>query len=317
MAEQIWFGTEGDANYPSHFEWLPCPRPGMQRSRHTRVVGSNLDNGGYAQSAPTGSSLGYTLDVIGEAHGLGGIDLYNQYATGFYGTGRFYFADPMEFDNNLFPAHWAAPGLAEQGYPSIGTYDYNGPLPVTYSATNTTAVTSFNAPTRSVTYSNLTVNTPNMTRDGGPFPRAAYTIIPVPPGYELRVGFSGAQTGTARVQYSSSMSTGFTALTPIAVTTGNQMNTTLATPASGFYVFTLQGGTTTGSTLTINSMMAQLWPTGTSPATTPMFIAGGGHSGLAFTDDARVETYNFMDRDRAVHYKGLSTELRETGAWSY
>jgi hypothetical protein len=39
--------------------------------------------------------------------------------------------------------------------------------------------------------------------------------------------------------------------------------------------------------------------------------AGEGHSGLVFDDDAIVENYGYLYPPR----KGLSTTLREVGAW--
>jgi hypothetical protein len=57
-------------------------------------------------------------------------------------------------------------------------------------------------------------------------------------------------------------------------------------------------------------MMAQLWPTGFTPplsTTGGNFIAGQGHRGLKFADDAVVESYVMVNR----HLKGLSTTLVE------
>lgn len=67
------------------------------------------------------------------------------------------------------------------------------------------------------------------------------------------------------------------------------------------------------STITLSSMMAQLWPIGVTPVTTGNFIEGKGHRGLKFADTATTESYVLVDPNRniPVHYKGLSTTLVE------
>lgn len=65
-----------------------------------------------------------------------------------------------------------------------------------------------------------------------------------------------------------------------------------------------------------SSMMAQLWPIGTTPILTGSFIKGKGNSGCRFDEDMMPMTYFLRDNTgRDVHLTGLSATLRETGAW--
>lgn len=65
------------------------------------------------------------------------------------------------------------------------------------------------------------------------------------------------------------------------------------------------------STLSITSMMAQLYTTGTTPTLPTNHYQGEGSTGLMFADDAIVETYSYMFPPR----KGIATTLVEVGAW--
>lgn len=65
------------------------------------------------------------------------------------------------------------------------------------------------------------------------------------------------------------------------------------------------------STLSITSMMAQLYKTGTTPTLPTDHYQGEGSTGLMFADDAIVENYSYMYPPR----KGIATTLVEVGAW--
>jgi hypothetical protein len=65
------------------------------------------------------------------------------------------------------------------------------------------------------------------------------------------------------------------------------------------------------STVSITSMMAQLYKTGSTPTLPTAHYTGEGSTGLMFTDDAIVETYSYMYPPR----KGIATTLVEVEAW--
>lgn len=150
----------------------------------------------------------------------------------------------------------------------------------------------------------------------GPGSNVPYALIPIPPGYRLHIGWTGALTGTAEVVVEgwnaplSKQST--TVMTPLSSSGATRMNTTVdSVDYAKVYV---RRTTTAASTLNITSMMAQLWPTTVTPALTGNFIEGKGHRGLKFGDDAISETYAMVDPYRpggVAHLKGLSTTLIE------
>lgn len=326
MADQnIWFGTEGDTQYPPRFEWLPCPKAGMTATRNQWKNGLTLDSGGYAQTSAPDWHLSYEIEVFGEAQYLQGLDVYNRYASGMYGNGKMYFANPMEYSTNLFPSNWASPGMMEKGWasisaiagPAFGFVEPNFSPQATYTNADTASVAANGIPDRSVTVTGLTTGNNFISlRNNTGYPRVPYCIIPVPPGYNLSVGWTGSVvSGTGAVRYSSTPTGTGVALTPIAETSSTRLNTILTTPSSGYYAFWLDSGATSTSSISINNLMAQLYPA-TDPLPNPLrFIPGMGHTGLVFNDDARTESYSYLDGQR--HLKGMSTSLSEVGAWTF
>lgn len=144
-----------------------------------------------------------------------------------------------------------------------------------------------------------------------------YALIPIPPGYTLWLGASGSATGTAVVRVHAFNSPGNPAspalsntLTLLSSTGAVRLNASYSGSSYQYVKVFLQRTSSVASTITLSAMMAQLWPTGYTPplsTTGGNFIAGQGHRGLKFADDAIVESYVMANR----HLKGLSTTLIE------
>ncbi len=154
----------------------------------------------------------------------------------------------------------------------------------------------------------------------GTYGDVPYAIIPIPPTHTLHMGITGSATGTARVLVQL-FNTPADEAVPVLTTTVTLLSSTGSTRlnhswSGASYQFAkvyINRSSDVASTITLSSMMAQLWPTGVSPALTGNFIAGQGHRGLKFADDATVESYVIVDPNRnvPVHYKGMSTRLVE------
>lgn len=291
----IWFGIPGQ-----HMQWCPAPLAGAQASNINFVESMAFENGGADVSRSKQYRKQYNFSFTGLTEELDGINVYNKFASGFYGDGLFYFADPYAFETNLFPAAWASPGLIEQGWENI--YD------TTPTFANTSS-NSYNQPLRKATWT--------VTSTAGAVPTTAngVAIIPIPPTHTLNIGASGAKTGTAvvRVVPINTDGTDATAvdLTLLTDTSSTRMNATFAGSSYQAVKVYITRTSSTGSTITLTSLMARLIETGKSLTLTGSHAPGEGHSGLEFLDDARVETYTYMFPPR----KGLSTNLLEVGAW--
>ena len=149
------------------------------------------------------------------------------------------------------------------------------------------------------------------------FGNIPYALIPIPEGYTLHVGYSGSTTGTAQLVvegYNTGViSTGVNVLTPLPVTGAQRMNFSISSTTADYVKIYVRRTSNVASTITLNSIMAQLWPTGVSPNLNGNHIEGKGHRGLKFTDTPTVESYVLFDpyQTQTVHYKGMSTTLIE------
>jgi hypothetical protein len=294
-SKQIWLGIP-----TKRMQWVPAPLADAQSSNVGFLESIEFDNGGTDVERSSAYRKVYNFEFNAPLKGSEKLNVFNKFASGFYGDGLIYFADPFIFESNLFPAHWASPGLLEQGWPEIYTTD----------ATFTdTASNSYLQPPRTANWSfsagASTVPTP---------PYGSVTIA-VPEGYTLHFGYSGAVTGNGRVYYQTIAADGTigasTAITALSATSATRLNTTVASTSAVAVRFFIGATGAGAATVAITSMMAQLWPTGSSPTLTGEHIPGEGHTGLVFADAARPETYVYIDPPR----KALSTSLVEVGAW--
>jgi len=303
LSNQMWFGTT------QKMQLVRVPSQGMKRSRVGYSASHQLENGGMFiyEAAPT-KHLEYKIDFgIYEATGSGGLDIYAHYAQGFYGNGPFYFADPMYYDVNLFSYMWSAPGMSPRPYTLSGI-----------GGVVATAANTVNQPSNSMTtyISDSVANNVFDTTYYNP------TIIPIPPGYTLWLGWSGSVNLNGAIRMESWVSGATTAaasanLTPLSVTGTTRLNTSVASTSAEYVkIGYARSATGTGANVTVTSMMAQLWPTGVTPTLTGNFIPGEGNNGCKFLDGAVEEEYIMRDnQSRNVHLKGLSFSLAEVGSW--
>ena len=299
----IWFGTT------QKFQWLPMPSSGAQVVSARYSESGVYENGGGWVDRSNGSHRVYAFDFgVREASYYGGLDLYEKYASGFYGTGLIHWADPAEFALNLCPPQWASPTLVlnNNSWHHIGTYASDA----------ATATNSYDQPARTITYS---VNSSTEVY-GRTSSRLSFTI-PIPPTHKLVFGWSGARSnanvGIGYTTYLDGIATDVaTPIAPLANTGPWRLSTTLSGASYDAVRFYLKG-TSTPQTVSVTSMMAQLVPIA---ATADLMggqggnhIIGRGSTGCRFDDDAATESYIAFDTTR--HLKGLSTSLRETGGW--
>lgn len=303
LSNQMWFGTT------QKMQLVRVPSQGMQRTRQGYSSSHQLENGGYYVYEPSMvKHLEYKMDFgIYEATAAGGLDIYAQYAQGFYGSGPFYFADPMYYDVNIFSYQWSAPGMSPRMYSLSSS-----------GGTVATAANTVNQPINSMqTY--VADSVANNTYDTSVYNP---TIIPIPPGYTLWLGWSGSASANGVIRMESWVSgaaspAASSNLTALSVTGTTRLNTSVASTSAEFVkIGYARSATGTGANVTVASMMAQLWPTGVSPTLTGNFIPGEGNNGCKFDGGAVEETYVMRDnQNRNVHLKGLSFSLLEVGSW--
>jgi hypothetical protein len=292
---QIWFGIPG-----TKMQLCPAPLINSQVSNVGYVETIVFENGGADVTRSAQYRKQYQFQISGLFDEVDGIGVYNKYASGFYGDGLIYFADPYTFETNMFSAGWASPGLIEQGWENI--YD------TVPTFANTTA-NIYNQPPRTATWAvTSSANAVPTTNNGTQY-------IVIPPTYTLNIGVTGSATGTAvvRVVPINTDGTNATAvdLTLIGATSATRMNATFAGSSYQAVKVYITRTSTSSSTISITSMMARMVETGASLTLTGDHMPGDGHTGLSFADDARVENYVYINPPR----KAMNTTLLEVGAW--
>jgi hypothetical protein len=205
----MWFGTVDGVS--AKVQWVPLPAVGMQANRAGWSDEVGFENGGANIASSTGHHRSYEMEFPVQENI--DLDLFADYSTGLYGTGRLYFVDRMIMDQNLLAPQWGAPmtcGLG--GFPHIGTYVSQA----------TTAVNTFGQPKLTNTYK-LSKASYTIPTD----PAQSSMVIPIPPTHALWWGWSGTRTGTGVLTMAAHrISDGVMVYfdqTPLAVTSSSQM----------------------------------------------------------------------------------------------
>jgi hypothetical protein len=291
MANQMWMGIP-----TRHMQWVPCPTIDSTITRKRYVERIQFENGGGDARRSPAYQMEYNFNVSGPANEFEGIDAFNKFASGYYGGDLMYVAHPAIFEANMLSAAWASPGLIEAGWPNIYV---NEP------AFGSTGANSYGQPLRTAVFN--VDSTPNLATK-------TFTI-PIPPTHTLHFGVSGTRTGDAVVKFrpinadgSFATTSNATLLDPAAST---RMNTTFSGGTYRAVQVYITRTAATVSTISITSMMAQLYKTSVTPTLPTSHIMGAGSTGMMFADDAIVETYSYMYPPR----KGISTTLVEVEAW--
>jgi hypothetical protein len=292
MANQMWMGIP-----TRHMQWVPCPTIDSTISRKRYLERIQFQNGGGDARRSPAYQMEYNFNVSGPAHEFEGIDAFNKFASGYYGDGLMYVAHPAIFEANMFSAAWASPGLIEAGWPNIYV---NEP------AFGSTEYNEYGQPLRTAVFN--VDSTPDV-------PTKTFTI-PIPPTHTLHLGVSGTKTGSAvikvnKIPAEGSAATGPSTLTLISPTSATRMNTTFSGEEYQAVQVYITRTAATVSTISLTSMMAQLYKTSVTPTLPTSHIMGAGSTGMMFADDAIVETYSYMYPPR----KGISTTLVEVEAW--
>lgn len=288
---KLWFGIPG-----VHMQWVPCPSIDSTITRNRYIERMQFENGGGDARRSAQYQMQYNFNFSGPAHEVDGIDVFNKFASGFYGDGFIYLAHPANFETNMFPAAWATPALIEQGWANIASSTPS------FAATN---VTSYGQPQRTATW--------NITDQAGTYTKS--TIIVIPPTHSLHLGVSGIATGAGVVRVRP-INTNNTYATPqdltlLSKSSATRMNASFAGSSYQAVEIYITRSDEVASTVSITSMMAQLHQSGGTPALTNTHYQGEGSTGLMFADDAIVETYIYM----YPPLKGISTTLVEVEAW--
>lgn len=301
-SKKIWFGIPG-----THMQLVPAPKAGVGAPRSGYYEGNTAENGRRYSRRSKQTHVQFEMDFYGDANGLTGVNVFNKFASGFYdadllsyGTkygNLIYLEDVMAAQENVMAPEYASPGLIEQGWRNI------------YSVTPTFSATSANSygqPLRKATWA--------ITTAANAVPDMPYRmVVVIPPDKTLHIGASGAATGTAVLRVRPILANNsydtVVDLTLLTDTSATRMNASFSGATYQAVEIYITRTSSASSTLTLTSILAQIWKTTITPTLTGSHQAGQGHHGLRFADDAIPVTYEFITGVK----KGLSTVLEEVG----
>lgn len=284
VSSQMWFGTR------DYMQWIKPPQVGMPASKEGFAVQAQYLNGGAYVRRSTAAHKEYQMSWNMVSADV--AQMVSDYADRVYGTGAIYWVDPFNMERNMLPQWWATPS---QGVDD-GIALNNGVRP----SSVVTPANLLGYPSASAAYAVTTgVTTPSIW-------------VPVPPGYTLWFGAHGtASGGNVTVTPTTGPTTlgTATALTLLPVTSSTRVN----------YSIDSNNGANTGAliqlagngSITLSGVMAQCWPTGTTPPT-GNFISGLGHSGCQFKDQPQVTPYSAVLNGGRW---GVTADFIETQGW--
>lgn len=292
----LWFGNT------TKFVAAPVPDLPFDASPLGYSETFQSESGGMFAQTSQGEAKAYQFNFsIGSAAAIG---LYRRFKVGSFGSGLVNFANPFAFESNLFSPAWAEPGLID-GFFS----DWPNIFDVAPSFSDVSA-NVYDQPLRKATWSIF------QAANTAPSNQSSTFIIPIPPTHTLHLGCSGSVTGTAvahveAVNIAAGTSTGSN-LTLLTDTASTRLNASFSGASYDYVAVDFRRTSSAASTLTITSMLAQLWPTGVSPTLTGNHRPGDGHTGLMFTSSAGLQHRLMSDGE---NFNSGSFALTEVGAW--
>jgi len=278
MSSQVYFGN---ATYQT---WIKAPASGMQAgSVNWSSNGTTLDGRGFVRRSK-GSHREFGMSWIGSLDNVSGsLQIVKDFADGLYGAGPFFWNDPYAVKQNILPPHFAAPALAESGWPALST---------TITPTYTAATVANGFPPKYATY----------TTTGASASTRKVTII-IPQGYTFHFGWhgpaSGSTTGIRLVPYLRSTGLADTALNPAKITVGGTSPTNQTVSGTTYSHVEIYFAVSSASTVRITAMMGQILPDGVSVANSG-FISGKGTTDLDFAGSPTMEYYSANVNDGQV-----------------
>lgn len=302
MGQQMWFGTEG------RMRWVDVPMSGADVSPQGYSMGGILQNGGGYQETSFGSHKQYIF-AWSAASSRRAAGIMQSYARGTFGRGLLYFIDPLTYDTNILPAHWADPSsAADSEAPALIR---SRRLKLTTALTSNPDVNDL--PSRTAVY--------DMGGAAVGFPGEQDSLfIPVPPGSTLRIGAFYEATGSAGI-FAAPVDAIGTAGAPVRLTelAGDAQNIIPDEILPGALGVRLWIGKTAegAATLSITAMVARILSSHIATVDSHKrfgpWVEGDGHSGCRPSGKPTKILYNGVDGGQV----GYALTLREVGAWEY
>lgn len=280
----VYFGND------TYQTWIKAPRTGMRASSaNFQNQGTLLSGRGYIKRSGA-SHRRFEMSWLGsmnEADTERSLQTVKDYFDGLYGDGPFFWNDPFAMGSNMFSPAWAAPAM------SIDS-DWYAICPDDVGITKSKVLTSTIADLVGNNTQGYPMYAAKYEAPGNPNAQSDRFTFHVPDGYTLWIGLHGhhGTTGKAFIQsYKNGTAATPAELTPLGVNVANRFSTSVSSTVGDKVEFYIAKVAPSPCTFHIVGLMAQLLPTGQSPATGP-FISGRGNTGIEFASAVDIEYYS-------------------------
>ncbi len=301
MSRKVYFGNDIKQT------WIVAPQSGMTASSMGWTSENLLLNGEMSVKRSKGSHRRFEASWLGSLNDPAienSLHTVKDFADGIYGDGPYFWNDPYALATNMFAPAWATPFIGiDFDWSSV----FNTNVDVTQETVTTASISGLvgsNTQEYPATTAKFTVSSPDV------FISRVQTFY-IPEGYTLWLGAHGsidANGGVFATPYDAAGVAGLDVqLTTLGVGTTTRVNTSFAsTSARKVEVYFAKTGVTE-TVMHLTGMIAQLLPTGTTPAT-GAFISGRGTTALEFATSPEIEYYSAAINNGQV---GMSATLIE------
>lgn len=240
--QQMWFGTI------NRMRWVPVPLRGANMSPIGWNEGGTLLNGGGYEDHSIGSHKEYMFEWR-DTSSREAAQVMKSYRDGTFGRGLLYFIDPLIYDRNILPAHWADPSMGiDNGARSL------------VAGIHPTGITTVDGdaqdlPVTSAVYDLATI-------DEGYRGEYESVFIPIPPDMTLLLGSQHSATGSGAILVAVADADGTVGTEEALVPLGNDSTVMVNSSVTGEYGVRIWVGKTApgAATVTIAAMTARLVP---------------------------------------------------------
>lgn len=286
--------------------WINAPQSGMTASSAGWINETQLLNGQTNIKRSQGSHRRFDMSWLGSLNAPAledSLHTIKDFADGLYGTGPFFWNDPYATKSNMFPPAWSAPAL------SIGT-DWEAICPDDVGITKSVVTTASISALVGNNTSGYPLNAAKFVAPGSPNAESTRFRFFIPEGYVLWLGVHGHH-GTTGAAFGQAFKNGVAGtpvnITPLGVNTTSRVNVSFSSTAADYVEFYLAKVAPSPCTFYVVGLIAQVLPTGQSPAA-GNFVMGRGTTGLEFATFPEIEYYSANINDGQV---GMSVTLAE------
>lgn len=269
MSCDMWFGTK------EYAQWIRTPNSGADMSPHGwDSSGTYVNGGGFAlTSRNTHNQYSFAWPSTSSRESA---NLMRSFYEGAFGRGKYFFIDPLLYDQNVLPARLANPSV---------TSGYEGPFLIP--RVNPTLVSAGAPGLKMLPVTSARFNIGLMSNANATYVSNNGVYVPIPEGKRLHLGAFYTSPANAGV-YVTPANAGVptwgsnTRLTPLTAS-GVSFNYGIDRSATvtGVYLWFGRTATATGN-LDIRAVHARIGDIGKPVPGDDKWRSGGGHSGVRF-----------------------------------